>query len=256
MSECTGMTSWQISSSPRRFLVGASTATALGSLGVARSPRPRRRCRIPAPAFYRFKVGTIEGTVVSDGPIALGDPTEDFPRRPGRSPPADDRAFLAGRPPRPRSERARHQYRRQAHPVRNRHGIGEAQQPDGPSHAKPEGGRNRSQEYRLRRSDPCPYRPHRRHLCCRRQPQLPQRADPYLADRLRLWTDDKRMGTPAEGSSLAAKKNLLPNRDRIVFYQDGKEVVPGVLAKHTPGHTRGTHQFRDHVGQRHAVPGR
>jgi len=47
------------------------------------------------------------------------------------------------------------------------------------------------------------------------------------------------MGTPGEGSSLAAKKNLLPNRDRIVFYNDGKEVIPGVQAMHTPGHTVG-----------------
>ena len=38
---------------------------------------------------------------------------------------------------------------------------------------------------------------------------------------------------------LAAKKNLLPNRDRIVFYKDGQEVIPGVQAMHTPGHTVG-----------------
>jgi hypothetical protein len=47
---------------------------------------------------------------------------------------------------------------------------------------------------------------------------------------LEFWTDDKRLGTPAEGSALAAKKNLLPNRDRIVFYKDGQEVIPGVQA--------------------------
>jgi glyoxylase-like metal-dependent hydrolase (beta-lactamase superfamily II) len=56
---------------------------------------------------------------------------------------------------------------------------------------------------------------------------------------LEFWTDDKRLGTPAEGSALAAKKNLLPNRDRIVFYKDGQEVIPGVQAMHTPGHTVG-----------------
>jgi glyoxylase-like metal-dependent hydrolase (beta-lactamase superfamily II) len=60
---------------------------------------------------------------------------------------------------------------------------------------------------------------------------------------LEYWTDDKRMGTPAEGSMLAAKKNLLPNRDRIVFYKDGQEVIPGVQAMHTPGHTVGHTSF-------------
>jgi glyoxylase-like metal-dependent hydrolase (beta-lactamase superfamily II) len=37
----------------------------------------------------------------------------------------------------------------------------------------------------------------------------------------------------------AARKNLLPNRDRILFYSDSKEVIPGVVAMHTPGHTVG-----------------
>jgi glyoxylase-like metal-dependent hydrolase (beta-lactamase superfamily II) len=66
----------------------------------------------------------------------------------------------------------------------------------------------------------------------------------YIAQAdLEFWTDDKRMGTPGEGSSLAAKKNLLPNRDRIVFYNDGKEVIPGVQAMLTPGHTVGHTSF-------------
>jgi glyoxylase-like metal-dependent hydrolase (beta-lactamase superfamily II) len=56
---------------------------------------------------------------------------------------------------------------------------------------------------------------------------------------LDYWTSDARKGTPGEGSMLAAKKNLLPNRDRILFYSDGKEVIPGVQAIHTPGHTVG-----------------
>lgn len=37
----------------------------------------------------------------------------------------------------------------------------------------------------------------------------------------------------------AARKNLVPNRDRVLFYSDGKEVIPGVQAMHTPGHTVG-----------------
>ena len=32
----------------------------------------------PAPAFYRFKLGSIEATVVSDGPLSIGDPKNTF----------------------------------------------------------------------------------------------------------------------------------------------------------------------------------
>jgi glyoxylase-like metal-dependent hydrolase (beta-lactamase superfamily II) len=56
---------------------------------------------------------------------------------------------------------------------------------------------------------------------------------------LEYWTNEGLAGTPAEGSMRAARKNLLPNRDRILFYSDGKEVIPGVVAMHTPGHTVG-----------------
>jgi glyoxylase-like metal-dependent hydrolase (beta-lactamase superfamily II) len=58
-----------------------------------------------------------------------------------------------------------------------------------------------------------------------------------------FWTDEARMGTPAEGSARTARKNLLPNRDRIIYYKDGQEVIPGVVAMHTPGHTVGHSVF-------------
>ena len=54
-----------------------------------------------------------------------------------------------------------------------------------------------------------------------------------------FWLDDARLGTRAEGSALIARKNLPPYRDRIVFIKDGQEIVPGVQAMATPGHTVG-----------------
>ena len=36
-----------------------------------------------------------------------------------------------------------------------------------------------------------------------------------------------------------ARKNLLPNRDRIVFITDGEEFLPGIQAMSAPGHTLG-----------------
>ena len=68
-----------ISLSRRRLLAGASATTALGlfcsrSLTQAKAPM----LNAPAPAFYRFKLGTIEATVVSDGSLSIGDPKNTF----------------------------------------------------------------------------------------------------------------------------------------------------------------------------------
>jgi glyoxylase-like metal-dependent hydrolase (beta-lactamase superfamily II) len=58
---------------------------------------------------------------------------------------------------------------------------------------------------------------------------------------LEFWTDEANgrgmdlMKAQIDG----ARKNLLPNRDRIVFVKDRQEVVPGVQAIATPGHTVG-----------------
>jgi glyoxylase-like metal-dependent hydrolase (beta-lactamase superfamily II) len=54
-----------------------------------------------------------------------------------------------------------------------------------------------------------------------------------------FWMDDRRLGPPAEGSALTARKNLPPYRDRIIFIKDGQEILPGVQAMQTPGHTVG-----------------
>lgn len=54
------------------------------------------------------------------------------------------------------------------------------------------------------------------------------------------WTDDSKIPAnyPARANFLAqARKNLLPVRDRLHFVTDGKEVVPGVTALAAPGHT-------------------
>ncbi len=54
------------------------------------------------------------------------------------------------------------------------------------------------------------------------------------------WTDDAKIPAayPARASFLAqARKNLLPVKERIHFYRDGEEILPGVTALAAPGHT-------------------
>ncbi|WP_375460720.1 MBL fold metallo-hydrolase [uncultured Enterovirga sp.] len=54
-----------------------------------------------------------------------------------------------------------------------------------------------------------------------------------------FWTDDSK-ATPAMKTFYdTAKKNLVPNRDRMVFVKDGQEFLPGIQAIAAPGHTVG-----------------
>jgi secreted PhoX family phosphatase len=68
-------TEHQVSLSRRRLLAGASAAAAgiLGGAPLALAKASLQNTQ--APAFYRFKVGSIEATVVSDGPLPMGEPT-------------------------------------------------------------------------------------------------------------------------------------------------------------------------------------
>lgn len=58
---------------------------------------------------------------------------------------------------------------------------------------------------------------------------------------LRFWTDDANIRGPAfmEPFIRGAQKNLNAYRDRMVMVQDGREVLPGVTAVSAPGHTVG-----------------
>ena len=55
-----------------------------------------------------------------------------------------------------------------------------------------------------------------------------------------FWTDEAKVSHPQIGQFVAAtRKHLMPNRDRIRFFKDGQEVVPGIQAMAAPGHTVG-----------------
>src|SRR6201995_3435775 len=57
------------------------------------------------------------------------------------------------------------------------------------------------------------------------------------------WTDEGKMGSPLKDFLVHARKNLMPIRDRLVFYKDGEGFLPGVQALAAPGHTVGHHMF-------------
>ena len=55
------------------------------------------------------------------------------------------------------------------------------------------------------------------------------------------WTDEAKLSQPGVPALIAggARKNILPYADRLSFAVDEKEVVPGITAISTPGHTVG-----------------
>ena len=54
-----------------------------------------------------------------------------------------------------------------------------------------------------------------------------------------FWTDEGKLGSPLKDFVVHARKNLMPVRDRIKFFKDGEQFLPGVTAMAAPGHTVG-----------------
>ena len=231
--------------SRRQLLAGASATAAAGALGitsqaVAKAPL----LNAPAPAFYRFKLGTIEATVVSDGPLAIGEPKNTF-----RGPTPDELNKMMSDQFLPTNNVVLDQ-----NALVINTGDKLAVFETGMSSVKRNDAMGRLvANLKASGIDPndvdavIPTHAHIDHIggimAADGSRNFPN-AQIYISQAdLEFWTDDKRLGTPAEGSALAARKNLIPNRDRIVFYKDGQEVIPGVQAMLTPGHTVGHTSF-------------
>jgi glyoxylase-like metal-dependent hydrolase (beta-lactamase superfamily II) len=61
---------------------------------------------------------------------------------------------------------------------------------------------------------------------------------------LEYWTDEAKLSHPALGRYIGPiRDTLLPLRDRMILIKDGQDVVPGVQALSTPGHTVGHTSF-------------
>ena len=69
-----------------------------------------------------------------------------------------------------------------------------------------------------------------------------------------FWTDDKRLGTPAEGSALAgARRTSRRTATASSSIKDGQEFLPGVQAMHHARAHGRPHHLHDHVGRQVAV---
>ncbi len=236
----------------RRGLLGAAAALpALSFLpGAARAAAPFRN-ELPA-AWYRFKLGEFEATVVSDGALPLGDPTQSFAGAPA---PEIERmlsgAFLS--PKEATLEQNAVIVNTGRHLVLFDTGMGdsmgEASRMFGPTTGR------LLRNMRAAGIEPAQIdmvvatHAHCDHIWAlvdaNGQRNFPNAQVAISEADVRFWTDDANKRGPAFMTAFidGAKKNLSAYRDRMVMVRDGQEVIPGVTALAAPGHTVGHHVF-------------
>jgi glyoxylase-like metal-dependent hydrolase (beta-lactamase superfamily II) len=226
--------------SRRRLLQGGSAALATGLVGtsaLAKGPMLGTQ----APYFYRFKLGNAEATIVSDGPLPLGDPNAAFL---GLT--KDEIARQLNDNYLPLANAVLEQnaliVNTGSHLVLFDTGMGSAKD-FGPTTGK------LMASIKAAGIDPKDIdavvmsHGHIDHVGGNvgddDKSNFPNAQFYIQQSDLEFWTDEKLAGGPLKSFLAQAKKNLLPVRDRIVFIKDGQEFLPGITAIGAPGHTVG-----------------
>ncbi|MBM3528570.1 MAG: MBL fold metallo-hydrolase [Alphaproteobacteria bacterium] len=227
----------------RSLLAGAAGAAVAGLSGgpaLAAAPMTNR----PAPAHHRFKLGAFEVTIVSDGPLNIGPPkdglltgvTADDMKR------ALERQFLA--PDAVEMEQNALVVNTGKQLVLFDTGTG------GLDTFGPNTGRlvRNLRAAGIRPADidavmlTHAHADHCFGLMTAKGARVFPKAQIYMSQAdFDFWTDESKAGGNDMMKMMigGARRNLLPNRDRIVFIKDGQEPVPGIQAMATPGHTVG-----------------
>jgi glyoxylase-like metal-dependent hydrolase (beta-lactamase superfamily II) len=216
---------------------GLGTSALLGDVAQAKAPKLG-----PQPQyFYRFNVGGAEVTVVSDGALALGDPKGTFTGVP------DDemRKMLTDNFLAPNSV-----VLEQNSPIVN---LGDKLVlfDTGMGTSKMFGATTGRQQKSMKEAGIKPedidavvfshgHIDHIGGVVGDDGKNLFPNAQFYIAENdLDYWTDYDKAGPKMKDFVDHAKKNLTPVRDRIVFYKNEQEFLPGVTALSAPGHTVG-----------------
>jgi glyoxylase-like metal-dependent hydrolase (beta-lactamase superfamily II) len=235
-----------LSFSRRTLLAGSSASLAAGFAGIpapclAKAPMLNTQ----APSFYRFKLGDFEATVASDGPLPIGPASRIF-----RGPPPDELSKLITEHFLPTDNVVLDQNALVINTgdrlVLFDTGMLSVKRPNAVTGRLPAS----LQQAGIDPKDidavvlTHPHIDHCGGMVADDGSRVFPNAQVYMQQiDLDFWMDDKRLGTPAEGSALTARKNLPPYRDRLVFIKDGQEILPGIHAIHTPGHTVGHTTF-------------
>lgn len=232
-----------ISLDRRQILGGAATLAAGSMIGSAAGMAKAPMLGTLAPAFYRFKLGTMEATVISDGPLNFPDAGKIFQRAPD----AEIRKLLADEflpTDAVRMEQNILVLNTGDKLVMFDTGLYSMK----PNPSLPSGRILKSLgEAGIKPEDIDAIvltHPHIDHaggiMSADGKTRLFPNAQIYTTEAdFKFWTDEKRIGTPAESSRNTVLKNLVPNKDRLVMVKDGQEILPGIQAIASHGHTVG-----------------
>ena len=245
----------EISLSRRSMLVGASAAGALGALGAGKWQPALARAPMlgtQAPYFYRFKLGSAEATIVSDGALPLGDPHANF----------------LGLTAEEMDKQLRDNFLPNDNAVLEQNalvlntgdklvlfdtGLGTLDL-FGPTTGKL---MNSLQQAGINPEDIDAVVMSHAHIdhCggCMADDgtrHFPN-AEYFITEAdYKFWTDETKVPEQFKVFLDTAQKNLTPNLDRLHFFKDGEEILPGIQAIYTPGHTVGHTVFMiDQGGQ-------
>jgi glyoxylase-like metal-dependent hydrolase (beta-lactamase superfamily II) len=229
----------------RRTLLGGGAALGLSAAsGIAVPPAAEARAPLASgqvPYFYRFMVGSFQATVVSDGPLPLGDASETL-----RGPSKEElRKALADN------------FVRQDNMVLEQNvlvlntgsrlvmfdsGMG-TEKMFGPTTGRLLRSLNEARINPAQIDDVICTHGHIDHiggLADKRGRRYFPNATIWISKAdYDFWTDESKLSGDLKAFVAHARQNLAPYRGRIKFVEDGKEVVPGVEAMAAPGHTVG-----------------
>ncbi len=242
----------ELTVSRRQALLGTASAVGVGALGGLRIPAANAKAPLAkdqAPYFYRFNHGKMQATVISDGPLPLGEPSGSFV---GTSKEEVGKMLTDSFLP------ADNVVLEQNILVLNTgdklvlFDTGMGSSPIfGPTTGK------LLTSMRAAGIDPndidavVATHAHCDHVWGIMgddgKPNFPN-AQVYISQTdFDFWTDEAKLSIKDPGYMKpfveGARKNLLPVRDRIVFIKDGQEFLPGIQAIAAPGHTLGHMMF-------------